>query len=355
MRQTPDSRRIRPLRRSRRTGAVVLLAAALALAGCGASDERADAGAKGASAADAASRPDESAALDGNFEADGKTGTGGSPAQRKPAVPQQHIIRTAELSVEVPDAARALARARTVVRDAGGHVANESTERVDDDHVTSQVVLRVPQAAYESVLKDLAGSGKLLARSADAKDVTDQVVDVESRIATQRASVERVRKLMDQATKLSDVVTLEGQLSSRQADLESLLAQQAALKDRTTLATITLHLTEPEAGTAEGDDRPGFLEALGGGWSALVTVATWAVIVLAAAAPWLAVLLVAYALWRWLIRPRLRGRAEPVAVAAPTADAADPADPEPSTPSTPSTETAESTKAAETAETAERD
>ncbi|RST19959.1 DUF4349 domain-containing protein, partial [Streptomyces sp. WAC04770] len=37
----------------------------------------------------------------------------------------------------------------------------------------------------------------------------------------------RVRELMDKAEKLSDVVTLEGELSSRQADLESLLAQQA--------------------------------------------------------------------------------------------------------------------------------
>ena len=67
---------------------------------------------------------------------------------------------------------------------------------------------------------------------------------MESRIKTQRASVARIRELMDQATKLSDVVTLEGELSSRQADLESLLAQQTSLKDRTSLATITLSLSE---------------------------------------------------------------------------------------------------------------
>ena len=70
---------------------------------------------------------------------------------------------------------------------------------------------------------------------------------------------------MDQATKLSDVVTLEGELSSRQADLESLLAQQASLKDRTTLATITLDALgaaeKPEAAEKE-DDGPGFLDAL---------------------------------------------------------------------------------------------
>ncbi len=81
---------------------------------------------------------------------------------------------------------------------------------------------------------------------------------MESRIATQRASVERVRKLMEEARQLSDVVTLEGELSRRQAELESLLARQAALKDSTSLATITLELSEKGAPRhADEDGKPG--------------------------------------------------------------------------------------------------
>lgn len=112
---------------------------------------------------------------------------------------------------------KAAAVARSVAEGSGGLVANEETERVDDTHEMSHLVLRVPQGEYDAVLKELAGTGKLLSRTSSAKDVTDQVVDVESRIATQRASVARVRKLMERAGKLSDVVTLEGELSSRQA------------------------------------------------------------------------------------------------------------------------------------------
>lgn len=227
---------------------------------------------------------------------------------RQPLLPA-HIIRTAELDVEVKDATKALAAARRTAENAGGHVAGETTERIDDAHVSSHVVLRVPQEKYDAVLAELAGAGKLLSRKADAKDVTDQVVDVESRIATQRASVNRVRALMDRADKLSDVVTLEGQLSSRQAELESLLAQQAALRDRTTLATITLSLSENEdKGRQAEDDGPGFLDALGGGWHALVTAALWIGIAIAAVAPWVAVFALLYAVWRWVVRPRLPKR-----------------------------------------------
>lgn len=249
----------------------------------------------------------------GGYRADAESGAGSGAAQTRPKEPASlvgsHVIRTADLKVEVKDAPKALAAARRTAADAGGHVANESTERIDDTHVTSRVVLRVPQEKYEAVLSELAGAGKLISRKADAKDVTDQVVDVESRTATQRASVNRVRALMDRATKLSDVVALEGQLSSREAQLESLLAQRAALRDRTTLATITLSLSESEeSGKESQDDGPGFLDALGGGWNALVATARWIGVAIGAVAPFAAVLATLYALWRWVVRPRLPRR-----------------------------------------------
>lgn len=232
----------------------------------------------------------------------------------KPGAAGTHVIRTTELSVEVRSAPKAAAAARSTVEASGGLVATESTERIDDEHETSHLVLRVPQDSYQEVLRELTGSGKLLSRSSNAKDVTDQVVDVESRIATQRASVTRVRELMDKAEKLTDVVTLEGELSSRQADLESLLAQQASLKDRTSLATITLDLTEPDAPRKDGkDDDPGFLDALGGGWDAFVTMFRWIAVAIGAAAPFLATAALVLVVWR-VLRAR---RAARTAVAAP--------------------------------------
>ncbi|WP_079169630.1 DUF4349 domain-containing protein, partial [Streptomyces sp. CC77] len=328
--------------RSRHALAAVLLGASLALAGCGS-------GADGAtSAADrgAAAPPAEGNAA----EAPGYAGSAAAPGDRAPGqaagegaaqpggrVPagRQHVIRTAEMHIEVEDVEKALARARTVAVDAGGHVADESTERHARGDgrggISSRVTLRVPQRAYDAVMKELSGAGKLLSRTAGAKDVTDQVVDVESRIATQRASVERVRKLMDEATQLSDVVTLEGELSRRQAELESLLARQAALKDSTSLATITLELSERGAARHEdGDDKPGFLDALRGGWGALVASAAWVLIVLAALAPWLAVAAVAYALWRLLARPwRARRHGADVRAAVPSGASGLPVHPAP--------------------------
>lgn len=278
-----------------------LLTAVVVLSGCGA----AGGAGSGASADKRAYAPANGSKADSPAGAERAAAPSAAP-RTTDRLTATHVIRTASLSVEVRSASRAAAAARTTVQSAGGLVANESTEQVDETRDSSHLVLRVPQESYDQVLRDLSGAGKLLSRTSTAKDVTDQVVDVDSRIATQRSSVARVRKLMDRADKLADVVTLEGELSSRQAALESLLAQQASLKDRTSLATITLDLMEPEAAGAD-DAGPGFRDALGGGWHAFATMLRWLAMAIGAAAPFLAVAAALGVLWRVL---RRRGRKE---------------------------------------------
>ncbi|WP_330322036.1 DUF4349 domain-containing protein [Streptomyces anulatus] len=319
-----DSRTDRSFARARGRAALAagVLGLLLAVGGCGASGDSSGSNEKAtdgkaapregfADGPEGAGADEGRAASSAEDQADGKPS--GSKAAPKPGAAVTHVIRTATLSVEVKSVPKAVAAARGVTEGAGGLVATENTERLDDTYETSHLVLRVPQDRFQEVLRELAGSGKLLSRTSNAKDVTDQVVDVDSRIATQRASVARVRELMDRAEKISDVVALEGELSSRQSDLESLLAQQSSLKDRTSLATITLDLTPPAAPDDEGrDEDAGFLDALGGGWGAFVTMLRWVAVAFGAALPFLLTGALALLGWRAL---RRRGAARTAAPA----------------------------------------
>ncbi|WP_189715743.1 DUF4349 domain-containing protein [Streptomyces phaeofaciens] len=297
-------RSVRPVH----TLAGVLLAAALALTGCSGANDSAGSQAadKAAPAAgDDGGRAEEQA---GAVQEDSKQGSGasGSKATSAPQLAASSIIRTASLTVQVKDVPKALDEARTTTENAGGYIGDESTTRDEDGAERTRVVLRVPVERYDDVLADLQGAGKLLARTAKAQDVTDQVVDVDSRIKSQQASVARVRELMDRATKLSDVVTLEGELSRREADLEALLSQQASLKDRTSLATVTLNLQEKPADEAAEDEDPGFVDAVAGGWDAFVTTLRWIAVAFGAVLPFLAVAVLLVLAWLRLLRARRR-------------------------------------------------
>lgn len=309
-------------RRSRAALAAGLLVVLLGTGACGAGSS-ADSQSKGVAADQKRGAPGAEGAAQADTDG-GKSADQASSAPKPGSAVAVHVIRTAKLDVEVKSVPKAVAAARSAAEGAGGLVAEETTERIDDTHDLSHLVLRVPQDRYDAVLRELAGSGKLLSRTSNAKDVTGQVVDVESRIATQRASVNRVRALMDQATKLTDVVTLEGELSNRQADLESLLAQQASLKDRTSLATITLELSEPYGSDKDPEDEDtGFLDALRGGWDAFVTMLRWIAVAVGATAPFLTAAAVLLILWR-LLRGRLPRRRTPAQAPA-QAPAASPA------------------------------
>ncbi|MFC4498292.1 MULTISPECIES: DUF4349 domain-containing protein [Streptomyces] len=298
-------RSVRPVH----TVAGLLLAAALALTGCGGADS-ADSASK-ADGKPAVGRADGADSADSAVEGAGPSGSKASSSA--PKLPTAgHIIRTASLTVQVKDVPEALDEARTSTENAGGYVGDETTTRGEDGTERTRVVLRVPVERYDDVLADLQGAGKLLKRTAKAQDVTDQVVDVDSRIKSQRASVARVRALMDRAVRLSDVVALEGELSTREADLEALLAQQASLKDRTGLATVTLSLSEkPVQRAVAADDDPGFMDALAGGWDAFVTMLRWISVAFGAVLPFLALAVVLVLAWLLRVRRRTAPAGEP--------------------------------------------
>ena len=176
------------------------------------------------------------------------------------------VVRTAQLTLQVADPTVATRGVRTAVATAGGVVAEEQV-----DATGAWLVVRVPAPGLDRLVDDLAATGTVLARSGRTEDATEQVVDLDSRVATQQASVTRVRALLAQATSIGDIVSVEAELARREADLDSLQRRLAALKDRVALSTLTVELrTAP--GPVPATPPPGFGAGLDAGWSGLKVI-----------------------------------------------------------------------------------
>jgi Domain of unknown function (DUF4349) len=141
--------------------------------------------------------------------------------------------------------------------------------------------------------------GDVAEQNVEARDVTAEVVDVESRIASLRASVVRVRGLLSQSGDVAQLALVEGELARREAELEALLGQQRVLRDQVDLATLTVHMTE-DAAPSPSDDAPGFADGLRRGWVAAVDGGRIALAVLGFVLPFAVPLaLVAVGVRRW--------------------------------------------------------
>jgi hypothetical protein len=159
--------------------------------------------------------------------------------------------------------------------------------RSDDGRSEAKIVLRVPSSRFVATLDAVKGFGKEERRQVSTQDVTEQLVDLEARIANQKASVERVRALLARAQTIGEIVQLEAELSRREAELNSLTGRKNKLDDLSTLSTVTVHLLGPEARLDTVDeDETGFLAGLERGWKAFLESLEILLTVLGALLPW---------------------------------------------------------------------
>lgn len=215
----------------------------------------------------------------------------GQKSLAKAPVAGRSLVYTATLTVHTKDVASATANAENLAASNGGFVGTENSQSgtaPDSQGLTqSTVTLRVPSTAFDKVIDQLGTGGSVQNETRSASDVTTQVVDTNTRISAQQASIARITELMKSATNLSDVVSLEGELSHREADLESMQAQQASLSDQVSLSTITVTFLTPTAPatTPVAEHQNALQRGLHNGWAAFLGTAKVLLIIVGALLP----------------------------------------------------------------------
>ncbi|TDQ49616.1 DUF4349 domain-containing protein [Actinorugispora endophytica] len=230
---------------------------------------------------------------------------------------ERSVVHTASVLVQVEDLDAAATDAKQWVRDNGGYVSAESASSTDSANPTMRMTLKVPSDHYEQALEEFSALGDRKSLDRYAEDVTEEVADVDSRVDSAEASLGRLRDLLEEAGTVDEVLEIEGQLSTRQADLEALQARQRVLAESTAYGTVDLSLALPSSVVPPSDDdSPGFLGGLASGWRALTAVVDVLVVAFAWLLPFLAVFALAAAPAVWLVR-RSRARREAAAHGAP--------------------------------------
>jgi len=217
-------------------------------------------------------------------------------------------IRTADLTVAVRGASRVAQQAdeaESITERAGGEV--DADDRTGGSHASATLRLLVPPTALSTTLTALSRLGTEQSRQLSTTDVTEKVADVNSRVASAQQSIARLRTLFGSATKVADVIAIEDELSQREADLESLEAQQRALTRQTAMATITLRLVTAAAPAVvkHHTHRSGFVGGLQRGWDGFTAAVAWTADALGTLLPFLlfGIVVALGARWAW---PRLR-------------------------------------------------
>lgn len=183
---------------------------------------------------------------------DGAAELSSGPASRvqqlasEPLTTERAVIRNASLELAHKAPEGVVEQASLLVRAAGGYALNGSTQVAAGSVLSSMVVLRVPEPAFEEVLRALHKLAKLREESITGEDVTDEFVDTEARLRALRQMQARLLGLLEHSARLSDLLQVENEIARVSGEIERFEGRLRYLRERTRMATITLTVLAPE-------------------------------------------------------------------------------------------------------------
>ncbi len=167
---------------------------------------------------------------------DGNAGGGGN-GQGQPQSPvsaevhgTEYLIYTAHVTMAVYQVAPGLEAIERIGRDSGGYLSVK-TDR--------EVTIRVPRAKFEDALKRVEASGDVLHRDVRAQDVTDEFMDLDTRLKNAHAMRQRLQDLLAKAA-VKEALEIEKELGRITGEIETMEGKLKLLRDRIAFSTITV-------------------------------------------------------------------------------------------------------------------
>jgi Domain of unknown function (DUF4349)/Putative zinc-finger len=213
---------------------------------------------------------------------------GGIPAPPETVAKQHRLAKKARLELLVRDVEAALKGAQATVRSAGGDVTSlaDANPRTSESVHGASLEVEVPADRLESTLDRLAQLGAVQNRAIDAEDVDATIVDQEARLRNLRREEADLRALMDRGGRVTDILTVQQNLSDVRGQIEQLDALHQNDLHRVATSTISVALTEDRPNAVPAKPGPSAridgawhsgLNALGDTVVALITTIAWCV------------------------------------------------------------------------------
>lgn len=167
------------------------------------------------------------------------------------------IVYTGSLELVVTDLQAALERAQAGIETLGGYVgASTASADRDGNGARATVTYRIPSGRWSDGLKALrALAAEVVFEETSATDVADQLIDLEARLRTLRASETALQDIAAKSAKVTDLLEVERRLTEVRGQIESMDAQRAAIADRAAYGTLVTSFGTDVAAVSQAADE----------------------------------------------------------------------------------------------------
>ena len=164
---------------------------------------------------------------------------------------ERKILRDAQLQLEVTSPTDAQRTISSLAEVNGGFVVTSEAKQRSEAEPTKRVldiklVVRVPANQFDKTVTSIEGlATNVIQRNVTGQDVTEEFIDLEARIKTQKALELQFLEIMKRASKVEDALEVQRQIAEVRGEIEKLEGRKRFLENRSSLSTITIELQAP--------------------------------------------------------------------------------------------------------------
>lgn len=171
------------------------------------------------------------------------------------------LIKNVDLSVETKEYDTLLQNLEKEIKDLGGYIENmDAYNGSSYSGRTSRyatIIARVPASSLDGFVSKIGENANITNRSESVEDVTLTYVDMESHKKMLMEEQERLMTLLEQATTIEDIITIESRLSEVRYQVESMESQLRTFDNQVDYSTVTISITEVEELTPVVEESTG--------------------------------------------------------------------------------------------------
>ena len=177
--------------------------------------------------------------------------TAADSAETVAAAADRKIIKNAELILEVSSPNDVQGAISSIAESNGGFVVTSETKQIEHAdpakrRMEVKLIARVAATHFDSAVTSIEKlATSVIHRSISGNDVTEEFIDLEARIRTQKALELQFIQIMKQAGRIGDAMEVQRQIAEVRTEIEKLEGRKRFLDNRASLSTITVELRTP--------------------------------------------------------------------------------------------------------------
>lgn len=177
-------------------------------------------------------------------------------AQARELQQDRMVIYQGNITIEVKDYHQAANTIQKETLELGGYVVESSYHERREGQLNGSIVVRVPKQYFHSFLDYVAESdGKVLEQQTYGNDITEEFVDLDSRLKSKRVVEERLLGFMEQADSTENLLKISNELAVVQEEIEQTMGRMQYLENQVDFSTITILIQERRVAVSSFQDE----------------------------------------------------------------------------------------------------